>query len=188
MAVFPLCIDLTNKKCVIIGGGKIALAKIKVLIEFNPQITVISPECCDDIVSLYKKNKLSWIKKEYSVNDINEAYLVVSATSDKNINEKVFVDAQKNNILVNVVDDPEKCTFIFPSIVKRKDLIISISTSGKYPALSKYLRKKLEKEFSAEYGTILSELHEYRQKILKEVEDERDRKRILTNKLKSFLK
>jgi precorrin-2 dehydrogenase/sirohydrochlorin ferrochelatase len=188
MGVFPLCIDIKNKKCVVIGGGKIAYAKIKVLLQFGAQIIIISPKCIDDILQLVKTNKIIWIKKSYSKNDILDAFMVVCATSNEIINDTVYKDAKNNNIYINVVDDKNKCNFIFPSIVKRKDLIISISTSGKYPALSKAIRRKLEIEFPEEWGDKLNELGEFRKKVIHSFDKLEDKKKILTDAIKDMLK
>jgi len=144
MAVFPLFIDLKARKCVVAGGGKVASRKIQALVEFNAEIIVVSPSVTAYISELGRAGKLLHIQREYFEDDIEGAFLVIAATSDKQVNEKVYQDAVKKGIFVNIADNPEKCTFIFPSIVKRDELVIGISTSGSYPALSKSLRKKIE--------------------------------------------
>lgn len=179
MAFFPLFVDLEGKKCVVVGGGAVALRKIEILLQFEANPVIIAPEINSFIEELERQGKISIIKKEYSRQDIDGAFLVIAATSEQEVNEKVFRDAKHCNIPVNVVDDPEKCTFIFPSVVKRGDLVMGISTSGKYPALSKKIRKTIEALYPDEYSGILSLLAEFRDKVRKNIANRAQRERIL---------
>lgn len=145
MSVFPLFIDLRARKCVVVGGGRIAARKIGALIDFNAEIVVISPEIIDKILELKQNGALTHLERTYSEGDLEGAFLVIAATSDKAVNERIAEEAGKKNIFVNVADDAEKCTFIFPSVVKKNELVIGITTSGNYPVLSKSIRKKIEK-------------------------------------------
>ena len=179
MAVFPLFVQLRGKKCVVVGGGEVALRKIETLLQFEANPVIIAPEMNSSIEELGRQGKISILKKEYSRQDIDGTFLVIAATSEREVNENVFWDAQKSNIPVNVVDDPEKCTFIFPSVVKRGELVIGISTSGKYPALSKKVRKTIEELFPDEYSGILNLLADFRDKVRKGVVNREQRERIL---------
>lgn len=187
MSLFPLYVDLKNKKVLIVGGGKIALGKIKALLPFEPQITVVSPEGREALCELARAHKLTWNRKTYEKEDLEGAYLVIAATSDVPVNERIYNDSILKGLLINVVDDPEKCTFIFPSIVKREDLVIGISTSGKYPALSKALRKKLEAHYPQVYGDLLNRLSVFRDKIMVTVSEPNERKAILTRVVNKLL-
>ncbi|MHB1393402.1 MAG: precorrin-2 dehydrogenase/sirohydrochlorin ferrochelatase family protein [Clostridia bacterium] len=144
MSMFPLFIDLRARKCVVVGGGKIAARKIETLIDFNAEIVVISPEIIDEILELKQNGVLTHLEKTYSEGDLEGAFLVIAATSDRAVNDRIAEEAGEKNIFVNVADDAERCTFIFPSVVKKNELIIGIITSGSYPALSKSIRKKIE--------------------------------------------
>jgi siroheme synthase, N-terminal domain len=165
MPVFPLFVELKGKRCVIVGGGKIASRKVEILLRFEAQLIIIAPEISNYILQLEESGKITIIRREYSEEDMTEASLVIAATSSKAVNERVYRDAVCRNIPVNVVDDPELCTFIFPSVVKRGALTIGISTSGEYPALSKKIRKITEAAFDEGYSEILELLADYRKAV-----------------------
>lgn len=182
MPVFPIFVDLKNRKCIIVGGGDVASRKAETLLEFGASVTVISKDLNDGIAGLRSRYEFELKIKEYEEKDIVGAFLVIAATSDKEINEKVSNDALKNKLLVNIVDCPEKCSFIFPSVIKRNDLVVGISTSGTYPAMSKALRKRIGEMLPEVYGDILEILKEYRRKALKAIPD-RTARRIFLYKI-----
>lgn len=179
MAVFPLFVNLKGKRCIVIGGGEIAARKVDILLLFEANLIIVSPEVNNSIKELAKQGKINIIRKEYDYEDIEDAFLVVAATSSPEVNECIFRDAEKRNIPVNIVDDPEKCTFIFPSLVNRGDLTIGISTSGTYPALSKKIRKITEEVFTEDYSEILSLLADFRIRVRKSPLNQRHREKIL---------
>ena len=137
MGYFPFYIDIKDKKCVVIGGGKTAFRKIKKLIDFEPHITVISPEILPEFSEI---PDIEIIHREYRKGDMDNAFMVITATDNKKLNEEIFNICQQKNILVNTVDDIEKCGFIFPSLVHEGDITVGISTSGKSPVYAKFLR------------------------------------------------
>ncbi|NJD03540.1 MAG: bifunctional precorrin-2 dehydrogenase/sirohydrochlorin ferrochelatase [Ruminiclostridium sp.] len=186
MAVFPLFVDLGGKTCIVVGGGEVASRKVEILLRFDADLSIIAPEVSSSILSLEIQDKIKIFRKKYSEHDIDEAFLVVAATSDPEVNENVFRDAKKRNIPVNVVDDPEKCTFIFPSVVNRGDLTIGISTSGIYPVLSKKIRKITEEAFSEEYGGILRLLADFRVKVRKSHIDQPEKEKLLKQVIDEF--
>lgn len=183
MPAFPLFIALKGKKCVVVGGGEVASRKIQVLLEFDAFITVISPEISESIQELKWQGKVIVIKKRYSEDDIEGAFMVIAATSDEKVNQKVYNDALRSNIFVNVADCPEKCTFTFPSVVTRDELVIGISTSGGYPALAKKLRQKIEDVIPESYGTLLHILKQCRSRAQAEVYDAAKRRELLNRVL-----
>jgi len=144
MAVFPLFINLKGKRCVIIGGGNVAERKIKVLLSFEPELVVISPIATSEIKKLHSQGAIIYINDTYHQKYLDNAHLVIAATSENQLNETIYREAVRRQLMINVVDDPEKCTFIFPSIIQRDDLVIGISTSGSFPALSRKIREKIE--------------------------------------------
>ncbi len=162
MAVFPLFVDLKGKRCIVIGGGEVASRKVEILLRFEAQLIIIAPEISSYILELEEQEKATVIRGEYHEQDLEMASLVIAATSSKAVNERVYRDAASRNIPVNIVDAPELCTFIFPSVVKRGALTIGISTSGEYPALSKKIRKITEDIFHEDYSEILELLSQYR--------------------------
>lgn len=186
MGVFPLFVDLKDKPCVVVGGGGIASRKIDILLRFEAALTVIAPEINGEVQELGNQGRIKIIEKEYSEQYINNAFLVVAATSSAGINEKVYMDARARNIQVNTVDDPDKCTFFFPSVVKRGDLTVGISTSGNYPALSKKVRKITEEIITEEYTEILKLLGDFRGRIKKGSLSQQDREKILKQVVNEF--
>ncbi len=179
MPSFPLFVDIEQKKCVIIGGGKVAQRKIETLMGFGALITVISPKVNEKIRKLSEAGLITWICEHYSEGYIVGAYMVIAATCDGRINERVYQEAVRNNIFVNVADSSEKCTFIFPSVVRRDELVIGISTSGNYPALSKKVKEELEKAVPPNIGPLIDLIKEYRTKVINKIEDADVKKLVL---------
>jgi len=173
---YPIHLDVTGKKCVIIGGGKVAYRKACSLKESGADVVVVSPEVCSEMVS---EEGLVLIKKEYEECFLDGALLVIAATDNEAINKKVTLDAEKRNIMVNVVDYPERCSFIVPSTINRGDLCISISTGGASPAVAKRIREELEAVFGKEYEEYLDLLTKMRSLAMTTVEDDAKRRRIL---------
>lgn len=174
MGYFPFFIDIENKKCVIVGGGKVALRKLEKLLPFNPKITVIAPEICDEIK---ENNKVNILQRNFEDSDIENAFMVISATDDNSLNAHIFELCQKNNILINTVDNKEKCGFIFPALVKKENLTVGISTSGKSPLYAKFLRKKIESSIDEKCDETIDILNKYRNLIKSEINSEENRKK-----------
>ena len=187
MGVFPIFIELKNKKCVVVGGGTVAQRKIEKLLEFDAKITVISIQI-NEKIERFKEQQLIAVRiGEYNNEDLDEAFLVIACTNDTKTNEKVYEDALKRKIFVNIADCPQKCTFLFPSIVKRGDMTIGISTSGSYPALSKAVRQKIEQLFPENFGLILNVLKVYRIKAMKKITSQKNRAKFLNEALTGVL-
>ena len=163
---YPVFLNLKNKLCVVIGGGKVAERKIKSLLECEAHIKLISPEITEDLKKLWQEKKIEWEQRRYKEGDLKGAFLVIAATSDKEVQKKIFKEAEERGIFCNVVDVPELCTFIVPSVIRRGELCIAISTSGASPALSRRIREKLEKEFSPSWEHHLKLIRHIRQELL----------------------
>ena len=180
MAYFPMYVDISDKKCVVVGGGRIAFHKIEILEQFGTKITVISPFIGDDIYALSKKveKPLIFIEREFMDSDIFDARLVVAATDNVALNSHISDICKEKDILVNVVDVKEECTFIFPAIVKRDKLVISISTGGSSPAMASRIKKNIESAIPAYYSSIIELMGEHREYIKKEIHTQRERKKV----------
>lgn len=139
MAYFPFYIDIENKKILVVGGGTVALRKIEKLTPFSPDITVVAPKICDEIKALNVKI----IDRRFCDSDLDGAFCVISATDDETLNGRIFQLCNEKNILVNTVDDKEKCGFIFPAIASKNGITAGITTSGKSPIYAKYLKELL---------------------------------------------
>ncbi|HNY49741.1 MAG TPA: bifunctional precorrin-2 dehydrogenase/sirohydrochlorin ferrochelatase [Smithella sp.] len=156
MRYYPVFLDIRDKICVIVGGGEVALRKAERLLDCGAKISVISPKLVPELAALKDKGLIYHIDAEYSGDLIDQAVLVIGATDDEKTNARISEDARGKGIPVNIVDDPQKCDFILPSIVQRGDLAITIGTGGKSPALARHLRKELEKQYGKEYEIFLN--------------------------------
>ena len=173
---YPIYLDVKDKKCVIVGGGKVAYRKVCSLKEAGAEVVVVSPETCPEIAD---KKDIALIKKDYDENILDGALLVIAATDNESVNKKVSLDARKRNIIVNVVDHPELCSFIVPSTINRGDLCISISTGGASPAVAKSIREKLEDVFGSEYEEYLNLLTKMRSIAMSDIKNSAKRRKVL---------
>lgn len=146
MEFLPINIDLRGKPCLIVGGGDVAWRKVKTLKKAGAVVTVVAPQIDPYIDGVIK------IEREFEPADVQNAFMVVSATSDKSVNRLVAETARSNGALVNCADDPANSDFIFPGIIDRSPLLISVSTSGHAPHVSKTIRMELEKKYGAEFS------------------------------------
>jgi siroheme synthase-like protein len=181
MGYFPFYIDIENKSCVVVGGGIVALRKIERLLPFKPCITVIAPKVCDEIA------KISEVKienREFKDSDIDSAFMVISATDNQMLNAHIFELCKDKNILINTVDDKDKCGFIFPALVKKENVTVGISTSGKSPLYARYLRERLESEIGEKSDKTVEILSYYRGLIKNEIKSEQNRKNAFEQILK----
>lgn len=173
---YPILLNIQDKKCLVVGGGNVAWRKVCSLKDAGARVTVVSPEFCPE---MEKETGIERIQQKYEEGFLGGVLVVVASTDDEEVNKKVYYDAVKRGILVNVVDRPEFCSFIVPATINRGDLSISISTGGASPALARNIRESLEKQFGDEYGEFAKLLSETRRKIISEVSDESIRRDIL---------
>lgn len=167
MKYYPVFWDIRGKSCVVVGGGEVAARKAKRLLDCGAKVSVISPQLTPELAELKKQKIICHIAAEYSGDLIFGAALVVGATDDEKTNAIISLDARNKGIPVNIVDDPQKCDFILPSIVEKGDLTIAIGTGGKSPALARHLREELESKYGAEYEIFLNILGNLRAKMVK---------------------
>ena len=141
---YPVFLNLTGRRCVIIGGGQVAEGKISKLLDSGAKIIVISPDATQGIRDYADSGQIEYNLRKYQEGDLNGAFLVVAATNDRVVNQEIFEEAEKSGILLNAVDDMPRCSFIAPSIVEKGPITVAISTGGASPALARKLRAKLE--------------------------------------------
>ncbi len=156
IAYYPVFVNLRDKKCVVVGGGNVALRKVKALLDCGAKVTLISPKPRPEIGELCRKKAIHLIRRDYDKEDLEGAVLVFACTDLKKVNRKVAEDSKAREVLVNVVDDPGPSDFITPSFFRRGDLTIAVSTGGVSPALARKIRTNLEKSFGEEYRSLLS--------------------------------
>lgn len=183
MAYFPMYIELEGKKCIVVGGGKVAEGKVRQLLAFEAKVEVISPELTPELEQLAAEECILWKQMSFPQDESGAAFLcdcalVVAATSQREINVRVSELCRAQGIPVNVVDVKELCTFYFPAIVKRGDVVVGISTGGKSPALAARVRRELETALPGSYGTAADILGACREEILTRVPDGKERKKI----------
>ena len=155
MHYYPVFLNLTNRRVLVIGGGKMAYEKVEGLLNAGACVSVIAPNINAQLRELVEAKRITYISREYQYGDLESAFLVICATENRSEHAEVFAEANARNIVVNVVDDPAYCSFIAPSILRRGDLTIAISTSGKAPAVAVRLRQQLEEQIGDEYARFL---------------------------------
>lgn len=159
MGYYPIMIDLTRRQCVVVGGGAVGARKARALAEAGANVVVIAPDCD---ASLESAERVTLLRRDYRPGDLAGAALAFAASDDRSVNAAVASEARALGIPVNVADDPELCSFIVPSVVRRGDLVIAVSTSGRSPALCKIIRKQIEAEYGPEYAGLLTLMSELR--------------------------
>ncbi len=183
---YPVNLVLKNKKCLVIGAGNVAERKVKRLLECGARVSVLSPAMTPGLKTMAKNGKIAFKEKKVNLRALDGAYLVIAATTDRSVNAAVSSYCRKKNILINVVDSPKECSFILPSIIRRGDLTISISTDGISPALSKKIRQDLEKVFGVGYVGLLRMMKKIRPLVLKKMKTAQSRKNFFNKMLKEI--
>jgi siroheme synthase-like protein len=174
VAHFPLFINLDGCTCAVIGGGSVAVRKIQILLDFGAKVTVIASEPSDLLETLALEDAVNILKRPYSgPEDIRGMRLVIAATNDKETNHRVSADARALDIPVNVADDPSSCTFFFPAIVRRGDLVTGLSSSGHCPRFTARLKEELEEEWPEDWAEELQFLSEERRRLRKNLGSEK---------------
>ena len=179
MAKYPIFLELSGRRAVVIGGGAVAVRKAQGLLAAGARLVVVAEHVDDMLTALCARSEAELVRSRYSKNYLAGAVLVIAATNNQQLNKQIYKDCQELEILCNVVDQPELCDFFVPAVVKRGDLQIAIGTEGYCPAYSGHLRKKLERTFSDKHGQFLAELETLRKRIIKDMPDPADRKALL---------
>jgi len=162
---YPMFLHISGKRCVVVGGGQIALRKVKMLLEHGAVVTVISPELCPELKRLVGSGEIGVLQKNYHTGDLDHALIAIAATNDSIINREVVREAREKAVLVNVVDEPEGCDFIVPSYIRRGDITIAISTGGRSPTLARKIRARLEKDLGNEFAALAILIDEVRDEV-----------------------
>lgn len=176
-SAFPVFLDLSGRKCVVIGGGRVAERKTISLVMAGAKVKVISPTLTSRLKKEKSKGSIKHISRHYRKTDLKSAFLIIAATGSYEMNRLIASDAGER--LVNVVDTPSLCNFIVPSTFRRGSLQIAISTSGISPAMSKAIRKELEMLYPESFGIYLKSLQGLRQKAIDQIKDKKKRERFL---------
>jgi precorrin-2 dehydrogenase / sirohydrochlorin ferrochelatase len=157
------CLKLSRRRCLVVGGGDIGLEKVEGLLACGGDVTLIAPVAHPQLEALASEGSIRWEKREYAgAEDLEGIFMVIAATDDTDVNIKVFDDAEKRAMLVNVVDVPPLCNFILPAIVRTGPLAIAISTAGASPALAKRMKREISELFGEEYARLAVILNDAR--------------------------
>lgn len=176
--MFPIVVNLEGCSCLVVGGGTVALRKVKNLLECGAAITVVSPSFCEEMVLLGQEEKVTLIPRKFEDHDVDGHMLVFAATSDQAVNQRIYELCRENRILVNTVDDPDRCNFFVPATMRRGALTVAINTEGRSPLLARRLRMEMEDRFGPEYADYLELLGDARAVVKRTFDLESTRKEV----------
>jgi precorrin-2 dehydrogenase / sirohydrochlorin ferrochelatase len=186
-AYYPLFLDLSGRRCLVVGGGSVAERKVKMLLACGAQVTVVAPRINKGLRRLAEITRVKIIERVFKDPDVRATALVFAATNEKTVNHKVRGAAAAHGILVNVADDPELCDFIVPSIVRKGPIVIAISTSGTLPMLAKKLRQEIEATVLRDHARYATKVGWLRKLLMSNVKDRATRQKILRDIRKASL-
>lgn len=165
-SLFPMFMKLAGRQCLVVGAGKVGEPKIGGLLETGARIRVVALDASPTVREWARAGKIELELRAFTNEDLHGAFLVVVATNSRTLNERIYHEAQRLGVLCNVVDVPDLCDFFYPSIVRRGDLQIAVSTAGQSPSLAQKIRQQLEKQFGPAYAAWVADLGETRKLIL----------------------
>ncbi len=171
MDFLPIFLNIKRRECLVVGGGQIAARKVALLAKADASISVVAPALCDELSLMSAENEIVHLKRDFKDVDVSSQAVIIAATDDREVNERVSFLAQKAGIPVNVVDNPDLCSFIMPSIIDRSPVQIAISTGGASPVLARLLRGRLESFIPSATGRLASLVEEYRDAVKKSFSD-----------------
>ena len=171
MTLYPVNLDIRGQLCLVVGGGLVAKRKVEGLLACGPRIVVISPELCEGLTVYWQKRQIEWKQREYRTKDLEGVKLVFAATDDNSTQQRIAKEAHQGEIPVNVITDPESCSFQVPAMFRQGELLITIATSGASPALAARIRKELEARYGREYGQLLILMAAIRKQIISASDD-----------------
>lgn len=166
MKYYPVYLNILDESCVVVGGGGVAERKVARLLESGARVTVVSRTLTERLDGIRRRNGIVHIDDEYRKEHLTGARIVIGATDDPAVNERLFRDCRELGIPVNIVDDPLRCDFILPAVAEQGDLSIAVSTAGKSPLLARRLREELEERYGPEYAVLLKIMGDLRERII----------------------
>ncbi|MBT8121974.1 MAG: bifunctional precorrin-2 dehydrogenase/sirohydrochlorin ferrochelatase, partial [Gammaproteobacteria bacterium] len=165
MDYLPIFLDVKDRPCLVVGGGKVAARKLALLHRAGARITVVAPDVCNDMRQHLQQENITCEQREFRDSDLDDTVLVIAATSDEAVNRHVSLLAGQRHIPANVADNPKLCNFIMPSVIDRSPVQIAVSTGGSSPVLARLLRARLESFIPAAYGRLARMVDDYRQEV-----------------------
>jgi precorrin-2 dehydrogenase/sirohydrochlorin ferrochelatase len=177
--LFPMFVKLEGRDCLVVGAGRIAESKIPGLLEAGARVRVVALEASPTVSEWARSGRIAWEQRSFQSADLDGIFLVISATSLRDLNATVFHEASRRDVLCNAVDDPAHCDFYYPAVVRRGALQVAISTAGLSPALAQRIRRELEEQFGPEYAAWLEQLGEARDALFAREMDPEQRRELL---------
>ena len=159
---YMACLRLSGRRCVVVGGGAVGLEKVEGLLACDGRVTVVAPTLVQELEELANEGSIAWERREYRATDLDGTFVAIAATDDTGVNIRVYEDAERRAMLVNVVDVPPLCNFILPAIVRSGPLAIAISTAGASPALAKRIKREIAEEYGRPYARLAELLNDVR--------------------------
>src|SRR6476660_5824051 len=156
------CLKLTGRRCLVVGGGEIGLEKVEGLLACDGRVVLVAPDAVEELQELAAEGSIGWIRRDYEPGDLEATFIAIAATDDTDVNIRVYEDAERRAMLVNIVDVPPLCNFILPAIVRTGPLAIAISTAGASPALAKRIKSEIAESFGEPYARLAELLNEVR--------------------------
>ena len=181
MAYFPMFVDMTERECLIVGGGNVAYRKVMVMLDFGAKVTVVAEDICDELRKLTiddAADRIMFIKRRFERKDCDGMEMVIAATDDNALNHEIAEYCKAKGIMVNAVDQKADCSFIFPSYIKEKNLVAAFSSSGNSPVLTQYLKGKEQEILTPFLGELNEYMGQIREKVIAEYDTEAERKRV----------
>ena len=166
MRYYPVCLDIKERPCLVVGGGQVGTRKVATLLTCGARVTVVSREVTPELARLADGGKIELILRDYQTADLERFFLVIGATDDAGMNRRIHQDAEAAQRLCNIADQPELCNFVLPAVISQGDLIVAVSTSGRSPAFAKHLRRRLQGQFGPEYALFLELMGAIRTRLL----------------------
>lgn len=193
MAYFPMFVDMTERECLIVGGGNVAYRKVSVMLDFGAKVTVVAEDICDELRKLTiddiasedktssytanKENRITFIKRRFERKDCDGMEMVIAATDDNALNHEIAEYCKAKDIMVNAVDQKADCSFIFPSYIKEKNLVAAFSSGGNSPVLTQYLKGKEQEILTPFLGELNEYMGQIREKVIAQYDTQAGRKR-----------
>ncbi len=194
MAYFPMFVDMTERECLIVGGGNVAYRKVIVMLDFGAKVTVVAEDICDELRKLTiddiasedktgsytanKENRITFIKRRFERKDCDGMEMVIAATDDNALNHEIAEYCRANGIMVNAVDQKADCSFIFPSYIKEKNLVAAFSSGGNSPVMTQYLKGKEQEILTPFLGELNEYMGQIREKVIAQYDTQAERKRV----------
>lgn len=191
MAYFPMFVDMTERECLIVGGGNVAYRKVMVMLDFGAKVTVVAEDICDELRKLIAgdranngwfssdaADRITIIKRRFERKDCDGMEMVIAATDDNALNHEIAEYCKAKDIMVNAVDQKADCSFIFPSYIKEKNLVAAFSSGGNSPVLTQYLKGKEQEILTPFLGELNEYMGQIREKVIAQYDTEAERKRV----------